>query len=129
MVSLLLRHQLFCKLTLRHINKSPEHVLRHTQGQRYQKALRKCKWPWGTPPASATGVRVHTCPPPGHGMLVIPQQYLVDAQAWAWHSGERDLGRKAGSRLSSAASPHLTLLVSSVTLSKTMCTEASFVIG
>ncbi|DAA24218.1 TPA: surfeit 2-like [Bos taurus] len=34
-------HQLFCKLTLRHINKSPEHVLRHTQGQRYQRALRK----------------------------------------------------------------------------------------
>ncbi|XP_053774905.1 surfeit locus protein 2 [Desmodus rotundus] len=33
--------QLFCKLTLRHINKSPEHVLRHTQGRRYQKALRK----------------------------------------------------------------------------------------
>nr|XP_025837749.1 surfeit locus protein 2 [Vulpes vulpes] len=32
-------HQLFCKLTLRHINKSPEHVLRHTQGQRYQRAL------------------------------------------------------------------------------------------
>ncbi|XP_019494884.1 PREDICTED: surfeit locus protein 2 isoform X2 [Hipposideros armiger] len=34
-------HQLFCKLTLRHINRSPEHVLRHTQGRRYQKALRK----------------------------------------------------------------------------------------
>ncbi|XP_016052138.1 PREDICTED: surfeit locus protein 2 [Miniopterus natalensis] len=34
-------HQLFCKLTLRHINKSPEHVLRHTQGRRYQKALHK----------------------------------------------------------------------------------------
>lgn len=33
------RHQLFCKLTLRHINKSPEHVLRHTQGRRYQRAL------------------------------------------------------------------------------------------
>ncbi|XP_028385453.1 surfeit locus protein 2 isoform X1 [Phyllostomus discolor] len=33
--------QLFCRLTLRHINKSPEHVLRHTQGRRYQKALRK----------------------------------------------------------------------------------------
>uniref|UniRef100_A0A8C0X128 Surfeit locus protein 2 n=1 Tax=Castor canadensis TaxID=51338 RepID=A0A8C0X128_CASCN len=32
-------HQLFCKLTLRHINKSPEHVLRHTQGRRYQRAL------------------------------------------------------------------------------------------
>ncbi|KAM5186695.1 surfeit locus protein 2 isoform 1-T1 [Callospermophilus lateralis] len=34
-------HQLFCKLTLRHINKSPAHVLRHTQGQRYQRALRR----------------------------------------------------------------------------------------
>ncbi|KAL2782238.1 surfeit locus protein 2 isoform 2, partial [Daubentonia madagascariensis] len=34
-------HQLFCKLTLRHINKSPEHVLRHTQGRKYQRALRK----------------------------------------------------------------------------------------
>ncbi|KAM5259489.1 surfeit locus protein 2 isoform 1-T1 [Hipposideros larvatus] len=34
-------HQLFCRLTLRHINRSPEHVLRHTQGRRYQKALRK----------------------------------------------------------------------------------------
>ncbi|XP_028612891.1 surfeit locus protein 2 isoform X2 [Grammomys surdaster] len=33
------RHQLFCKLTLRHINKSPEHVLRHTQGRKYQRAL------------------------------------------------------------------------------------------
>ncbi|XP_011820791.1 PREDICTED: surfeit locus protein 2 isoform X1 [Mandrillus leucophaeus] len=35
-------HQLFCKLTLRHINKCPEHVLRHTQGRRYQRAL--CKY-------------------------------------------------------------------------------------
>ncbi|XP_032489924.1 surfeit locus protein 2 isoform X2 [Phocoena sinus] len=34
-------HQLFCKLTLRHINKSPEHVLRHSQGRRYQRALQK----------------------------------------------------------------------------------------
>uniref|UniRef100_A0A6J0TPW4 Surfeit locus protein 2 isoform X2 n=1 Tax=Pogona vitticeps TaxID=103695 RepID=A0A6J0TPW4_9SAUR len=32
-------HQLFCKLTLRHINRLPEHVLRHVQGRRYQKAL------------------------------------------------------------------------------------------
>ncbi|KFU90573.1 Surfeit locus protein 2, partial [Chaetura pelagica] len=32
-------HQLFCKLTLRHINKHPEHVLRHVRGRRYQKAL------------------------------------------------------------------------------------------
>ncbi|XP_022356145.1 surfeit locus protein 2 isoform X1 [Enhydra lutris kenyoni] len=35
------RHQLFCRLTLRHINKSPEHVLRHTRGRRYQRALRE----------------------------------------------------------------------------------------
>ncbi|XP_054853289.1 surfeit locus protein 2 isoform X2 [Eublepharis macularius] len=34
-------HQLFCKLTLRHINRIPEHVLLHVQGQRYQKALKK----------------------------------------------------------------------------------------
>ncbi|KAM9370825.1 surfeit locus protein 2 [Phaethornis superciliosus] len=33
-------HQLFCKLTLRHINKFPDHVLRHVQGKRYQKALK-----------------------------------------------------------------------------------------
>ncbi|NWX17359.1 SURF2 protein, partial [Aegotheles bennettii] len=33
-------HQLFCKLTLRHINRLPEHVLRHVQGKRYQKALK-----------------------------------------------------------------------------------------
>ncbi|XP_063000904.1 surfeit locus protein 2 [Elgaria multicarinata webbii] len=34
-------HQLFCKLTLRHINRIPEHVLRHVRGQRYQKALNR----------------------------------------------------------------------------------------
>ncbi|KAF7241038.1 Surfeit locus protein 2 [Varanus komodoensis] len=34
-------HQLFCKLTLRHINKIPEHILRHVQGRRYQKALHR----------------------------------------------------------------------------------------
>ncbi|XP_027725549.1 surfeit locus protein 2 [Vombatus ursinus] len=34
-------HQMFCKLTLRHINKLPEHILRHVQGHRYQKALHK----------------------------------------------------------------------------------------
>ncbi|KAM3825493.1 surfeit locus protein 2 [Vipera latastei] len=34
-------NQLFCKLTLRHLNKIPEHVLRHVQGRRYQKALRQ----------------------------------------------------------------------------------------
>ncbi|XP_028918590.1 surfeit locus protein 2 isoform X2 [Ornithorhynchus anatinus] len=34
-------HQLFCKLTLRHINKLPEHVLRHVRGRRYQRALQR----------------------------------------------------------------------------------------
>ncbi|XP_030363149.1 surfeit locus protein 2 isoform X2 [Strigops habroptila] len=33
-------HQLFCKLTLRHINKCPEQVLSHVQGKRYRKALK-----------------------------------------------------------------------------------------
>ncbi|KAH0615371.1 hypothetical protein JD844_004553 [Phrynosoma platyrhinos] len=32
--------QLFCRLTLRHINRIPAHVLRHVQGRRFQKALR-----------------------------------------------------------------------------------------
>ncbi|XP_075042242.1 surfeit locus protein 2 [Mixophyes fleayi] len=31
--------QLFCKLTLRHINKIPEHVQKHVEGKRYIKAL------------------------------------------------------------------------------------------
>ncbi|XP_042334952.1 surfeit locus protein 2 isoform X2 [Sceloporus undulatus] len=38
--------QLFCRLTLRHINRIPAHVLRHVQGRRFQKALRnyeKCQ--------------------------------------------------------------------------------------
>lgn len=33
--------QLFCKLTLRHINKVPEHVQRHVQGKRYLRALHR----------------------------------------------------------------------------------------
>ncbi|KAM3911801.1 surfeit locus protein 2 [Leptodactylus fuscus] len=33
--------QLFCKLTLRHINKIPEHVQRHVQGKRYLRALHR----------------------------------------------------------------------------------------
>ncbi|XP_072548847.1 surfeit locus protein 2 [Salminus brasiliensis] len=32
-------NHLFCKLTLRHINRVPEHVLRHVNGKRYKKAL------------------------------------------------------------------------------------------
>ncbi|KAJ8286830.1 hypothetical protein GJAV_G00043780 [Gymnothorax javanicus] len=34
-------NQLFCKLTLRHINRLPHHVLRHVNGRRYQRALQK----------------------------------------------------------------------------------------
>ncbi|XP_004677914.1 PREDICTED: surfeit locus protein 2 [Condylura cristata] len=33
--------QLFCRLTLRHINRDPAHVQRHTQGRRFQRALRQ----------------------------------------------------------------------------------------
>ncbi|KPP67758.1 surfeit locus protein 2-like [Scleropages formosus] len=36
-------NQLFCKLTLRHINRLPHHVLRHVNGKRYQRALQKYK--------------------------------------------------------------------------------------
>ncbi|XP_029941186.1 surfeit locus protein 2 [Salarias fasciatus] len=32
-------NQLFCKLTLRHLNKQPHHVLRHVNGKRFKKAL------------------------------------------------------------------------------------------
>uniref|UniRef100_A0A3Q3VPQ0 Surfeit 2 n=1 Tax=Mola mola TaxID=94237 RepID=A0A3Q3VPQ0_MOLML len=34
-------HQLFCKLTLRHLNRQPHHVLRHVNGKRFKKALSK----------------------------------------------------------------------------------------
>uniref|UniRef100_G3PWK5 Surfeit 2 n=1 Tax=Gasterosteus aculeatus aculeatus TaxID=481459 RepID=G3PWK5_GASAC len=34
--------QLFCKLTLRHLNRQPHHVLRHVNGKRFKKAL--CKY-------------------------------------------------------------------------------------
>ncbi|XP_026209580.1 surfeit locus protein 2 [Anabas testudineus] len=33
--------QLFCKLTLRHLNRQPHHVLRHVNGKRFKKALSK----------------------------------------------------------------------------------------
>ncbi|KAL4609412.1 surfeit locus protein 2-like [Arapaima gigas] len=36
-------NQLFCKLTLRHINRLPCHVLRHVNGKRYKRALQKYK--------------------------------------------------------------------------------------
>ncbi|XP_048368322.1 surfeit locus protein 2 isoform X1 [Sphaerodactylus townsendi] len=34
-------HLLFCKLTLRHFNRTPEQVLHHVRGRRYQKALKR----------------------------------------------------------------------------------------
>lgn len=34
-------NQLFCKLTLRHLNRHPPHVLKHVNGKRYKKALAK----------------------------------------------------------------------------------------
>lgn len=34
-------NQLFCKLTLRHLNKQPHHVSRHVNGKRFKKALAK----------------------------------------------------------------------------------------
>lgn len=37
------RKQLFCKLTLRHLNRQPHHVLRHVNGKRFKKALSKCQ--------------------------------------------------------------------------------------
>lgn len=36
-------NQLFCKLTLRHLNRQPHHVLRHVSGKRFKKALSKCQ--------------------------------------------------------------------------------------
>ncbi|XP_010737006.2 surfeit locus protein 2 [Larimichthys crocea] len=34
-------NQLFCKLTIRHINRQPHHILRHVNGKRFKKALSK----------------------------------------------------------------------------------------
>ncbi|KAJ0057335.1 hypothetical protein NL108_002267, partial [Boleophthalmus pectinirostris] len=34
-------NQLFCKLTLRHLNRKPHHVTRHVSGKRFKKALAK----------------------------------------------------------------------------------------
>ncbi|ELU05047.1 hypothetical protein CAPTEDRAFT_127562, partial [Capitella teleta] len=32
-------HQLFCKLTCRHINNEPHHIKRHVEGRRFKRAL------------------------------------------------------------------------------------------
>ncbi|KAM6985121.1 surfeit locus protein 2 [Aplochiton taeniatus] len=36
-------NQLFCKLTLKHLNRLPHHVLRHVNGKRFKKALAQYK--------------------------------------------------------------------------------------
>ena len=38
------RHQVFCKLTLRHLNNQPHHIKRHIDGKRFQKAYRRCMY-------------------------------------------------------------------------------------
>ncbi|KAJ3605532.1 hypothetical protein NHX12_027577 [Muraenolepis orangiensis] len=35
--------QLFCKLSLRHLNRQPHHVLKHVNGKRFKKALGKSR--------------------------------------------------------------------------------------
>jgi hypothetical protein len=40
----LLRRQLFCKLTWRHLNKEPHHIMKHIEGKRFQRAYTHCKF-------------------------------------------------------------------------------------
>jgi len=40
----LLRKQLFCKLTCRHLNKEPHHIMKHIQGKKFQRAYIHCKF-------------------------------------------------------------------------------------
>lgn len=37
------RRQLFCKLTSRHLNKDPHHMLKHLEGKKFKRAYAKCK--------------------------------------------------------------------------------------
>ena len=38
------RHQFFCKLTWRHINKEPHHIMKHITGKRFKRAYLHCKF-------------------------------------------------------------------------------------
>ena len=43
-IRFIFRHQLFCTLTLRHINKTPTHVERHVSGGKFKRALARCEF-------------------------------------------------------------------------------------
>ena len=43
LIDLFYRHQLFCLLTTRVVNKSVKHVERHMNGVKYKNALAECK--------------------------------------------------------------------------------------
>ena len=58
---LLSRMQLFCKLTLRHLNRQPHHVLKHVNGKRFKKALGKCKCRYIDPYHSLTVNCIQRC--------------------------------------------------------------------
>ncbi|CAG2256167.1 unnamed protein product [Mytilus edulis] len=36
-------HQLFCTLTYRHLNNTPQHIQKHLDGRRFKKVLLRCK--------------------------------------------------------------------------------------
>ncbi len=38
------RRQLFCKLTWRHLNKEPHHIMKHIEGKKFQRAYIHCKF-------------------------------------------------------------------------------------
>lgn len=65
-------NQLFCKLTIRHINRQPHHILRHVNGKRFKKALSKCQCII-YPLAFETGYRL-LCIVCHFGVIVIVQE-------------------------------------------------------
>lgn len=44
-VIIIYRKQLFCKLTWRHLNKEPHHIMKHVEGKKFKRAYAKCKFP------------------------------------------------------------------------------------
>ena len=42
LLNLLQRNQLFCHLTIRHVNNLPDHIEKHLNGYRFQKAYTHC---------------------------------------------------------------------------------------
>ncbi|KAK3087514.1 hypothetical protein FSP39_006838 [Pinctada imbricata] len=37
-------HQLFCLLTQRHLNNRHDHIMKHVEGKRFQRVLKRCKY-------------------------------------------------------------------------------------